>query len=101
MSIRATVERILAPGYGTCGKCKRPWKYVQGHSTTYTEDGSRGCFPLCEECWESLFPDERLPYYKELYNRWASYGYPLEASWEQMRHAVLTEETNPIPFPRP
>jgi hypothetical protein len=34
--------------------------------------GGEGCSPLCEDCWRELSPDERLPYYKALYDLWES-----------------------------
>ena len=66
---RAAIEKTLAPGYSTCLCCDRPWKFVKGHSTQYTE-GSGG-FPLCEDCWDALgTPEARLPYYRQLYMEW-------------------------------
>lgn len=56
------------PGLGRCGKCRRTWKRVQGHTTSYEE--SHACFPLCEECWSSLTPATRLPYYQALMANW-------------------------------
>lgn len=69
-SWRAKRERTLSPGYSTCMRCLRPWKYVEGHSTQYTE--VRGCFPLCEGCWSDLSVEERLPYYRRLVEEWAA-----------------------------
>ena len=63
MSLRAAFERLLAPGYGWCYRCKRPWKYAEPHTTWYSE--SAGCFPLCETCWTRLgAPEARRPYYE-------------------------------------
>lgn len=84
------IERLAAPGYSTCGKCNRPWKFVKGHSTPYTE--SKGCFPLCEKCWTDLkTPYARLPYYRELWESWekSSPGY---ADWELIEEAVMREK---------
>lgn len=55
-------------GFSWCGRCKRVWAICEGHSTHYLE--GRGCFPLCEECWGELTPDQRLPYYRDLWLRW-------------------------------
>lgn len=77
MAIRATIERLLSPGFGDCLRCGRPWRHgkvgVDPHCTHY--DGGSGCFPLCESCWAGLTPDERLPFYLDLIGRWASTGY--------------------------
>lgn len=67
-SLRARLERFLAPSYGYCYRCGRPWNRVEGHLTNYKK-GS-GCFPLCEGCWSKLHPVERLPYYDALINEW-------------------------------
>lgn len=91
-SLRARFERLLSPGLGTCYRCCRPWKHpkfkrvgprtwqqqnrlrfwghvgVVEHTTPYKR--GNGCFPLCEGCWSSLTPEERLPYYQRLVHRW-------------------------------
>lgn len=60
------------PGYGTCGRCQRNWKICQYHNTDYVEDESsgHGCFPLCEACWQELTIEQRLPYYRALWQEW-------------------------------
>lgn len=115
----AARERRMCPGIGTCKKCQRPWitheqmligdncwqqlpeeRYggrvgVREHSTTYAP--GRGMFPLCEGCWKELTtPENRLPYYKQLWVLWRlqafQYGHSCEVSWEQIELAVLLEE---------
>jgi len=58
------IARLLAPGYGTCWNCGWPWKYVKPHSTMY--NNGHGCFPLCEQCWERMTVEQRLPAYRWL-----------------------------------
>jgi len=63
--------RDLHPGipdqvFGRCGRCNRSWKWVKGHATNYTE--SSGCFPLCDSCWKALTPEQRLPFYRKLFD---------------------------------
>jgi hypothetical protein len=82
------ITRIITPGYSYCGKCGITWKFVKGHSTNYTN--SRGCFPLCEHCWELLTPEERLPYYKDLWDSWHGWGKP-DVEWKTIKEAVLSE----------
>jgi hypothetical protein len=93
--LRRNIERA-ALHTGCCYRCGRPWKtyaskylgYINGrhtsrqlkrkawwgifgvepHSTSYTE--STGCFPLCEGCWSSLNPRERVPFYGQLVDEW-------------------------------
>ena len=67
----ALIESPFAIGYGHCGRCKRKWKFVHGHVTDY-QIGS-GCFPLCENCWEELSPEQRVPYYIKLVELWMKY----------------------------
>jgi hypothetical protein len=56
-------------GFGRCSRCDTPWNFVHEHSTDY--DHGRGCFPLCEECWEDLAtPEARLPFYRVLWEQW-------------------------------
>jgi len=59
-------------GYGGCYRCGDTWNWKTAHSTPYEE--GRACFPLCEECWSELTPDERLPYYEELVAVWGERG---------------------------
>ena len=96
-AMHSAYERIMAPGYSTCGKCNRPWKYIESHSTSYgkmfgpKQDMRSAMFPLCEKCWISLkTPQARLPYYREL---WLSWNEDNEhhASWEYIKIAVLLE----------
>lgn len=49
-----------------------------------------GCFPLCEQCWGELTPEQRLPYYRTLLDSWKSHGNPeVESKWTGMKAAVL------------
>ncbi len=96
---------IIAPGSGACNKCQMPWTFTDEHSTSYggfvnvdddpniTVTGdhitfavvSYGMFVLCERCWGKLTPVERLPYYRESYDKWHSD----RNTWEHIKHAVL------------
>lgn len=87
MSLRATVERALAPGYSTCLRCGRPWKFVAGHITDYAP--GRGCFPLCESCWAELeTPAQRLPYYRSLVGGWGRWTEDNWDRWPDIKRAV-------------
>lgn len=89
------ISRTIFLSYSSCGRCGRTWNICKGHSTQYTE--SRGCFPLCEECWEELSIFERLPYYKALWNKWRSSGLPncnsmsWDMLWTNIERAVMDE----------
>jgi len=84
------ISRILSPGFGWCRRCGISWKFVDGHSTMYTE--SSGCFPLCKRCWVELDTAvNRFPYYKELYKDWEKYGDP-GITWHEICTALLREE---------
>lgn len=79
---------------GTCGRCQRPWFHknvgVKMHSTPLGV--GQACFPLCEKCWLSLTPEQRLPYYEDLHHDWDQYkgnDVPLEV----FRAAVLHENS--------
>lgn len=81
---------------GACGRCKRSWKWVEGHSTPFNDH--EGCFPLCEGCWHELTPQQRLPYYRAMFDhnmqetrRYQGGKYVSEetAKWPQIQAAVL------------
>lgn len=75
--------------FGNCYACKRSWKWVDSHPTIYSE--SSACFPLCQMCWESFIPEQRLPYYRALFDEWERQSPQSENQWEQIRAAVLAE----------
>lgn len=81
--LRARLERFLSPGFSFCFRCERPWRFVEGHVTNYTT--TCGCFPLCEDCWQALTVDERLPYYDRLCDGWRASS----TDRDQIRTAVL------------
>ena len=89
---RPTFERILSPGFGCCKKCNRPWTFVEGHKTPYSR--GRACFPLCENCWQGMTPEKRLPYYRKLWLEWKEFsdrdGHAL-VDWEVIKKACLKE----------
>ena len=88
----AASERAVNPN-GTCGRCQRPWKTgdrpgVRSHSTPTSLSG--GCHPLCVTCWRELTPEQRLPYYRDLWHEWNEYV-SNDMPWEVMQAACLYE----------
>jgi hypothetical protein len=85
-TVCAKVARIAAPGFGFCGRCGLPWRFVEGHSTTYQQ--GRACFPLCESCWELLATAEaRMPYYRSLvFETWCD-----PDRWPDVESGVVSE----------
>ena len=84
---------IPIASFGSCNRCFESWAYVRGHATSYTE--SMGCFPLCEDCWEVLTPEERLPYYRRMWKGWFHWAdtndevAALYKKWKLIEKAVL------------
>lgn len=79
-------------GYGGCKRCHDTWDWKQPHDTPI--NARQGCFPLCQECWEALTPEQRLPYYERLADEWKSLSSPgewpdLDADMKCIRQAVL------------
>jgi hypothetical protein len=81
---------IVYPSYGGCFRCLRQWKIVAPHHTMYSD--SAGCFPLCGECWRELTPETRLPFYRKLYNQWASELNPCMPTFQDIKNAVMRGE---------
>jgi hypothetical protein len=97
--IRAALERLVAPGYSTCDRCRRPQRFAPRHDTMLGPwPESRGASPLCEQCWEDLGTAERRqPYYRALWERWKAHGTHV-ATWEEIRNAVMDEaQEHPSP----
>lgn len=92
------IGRLLAPGYGQCGRCRTPWKFAPWHHTSYSEPTLAscgwGCIALCEKCWAGLTPEQRLPHYERLVQRGYE-GQPLlhnmtaREEWALVKSAVL------------
>lgn len=85
------LRRMLAafmPGmnYARCGRCHLPWWISGYHVTDFTE--TRGCFPLCNNCWYDLVPRQRLPYYRKLFEQWSLNFPESQETWELMKRAV-------------
>jgi len=88
--------RLIFPMYSACGRCGMPCNVTKNHVTSVTEIS--GIFPLCENCWKYLTPQDRLPYYRKLYESWLKTmpetlpdGSPakLNMIWEEIEAAVL------------
>ena len=63
-----TLSRIVSPAYSYCKRCGISWKFVDGHTTIV--NGTMGCFALCISCFDELTPQERLPFYREVFDNW-------------------------------
>ena len=80
-------------GYGGCHRCGDTWDWATHHDTQYSETTS--CFPLCETCWRSMTPEDRLPYYFDLLRNWLSqatdyeYAQEIMEKWPQIKQAVM------------
>jgi hypothetical protein len=74
-----------------------PWNHTESHDTEYTP--SRGCFPLCESCWQELgTPKKRLPFYSKMWASWRveatlsddlTHYEKLMLTWPKIEAAVL------------
>lgn len=72
-------------GLAGCRRCGDSFEWKPFHITIYevrvdvTAKGigggsSNGCFPLCEDCWSELTPEQRVPYYEQLADVWRQGG---------------------------
>jgi len=76
--------------WSKCGRCQNPWYLVKAH-TTECPGRSWGMFPLCEECWQKLTPQQRLPYYEEVWREWHDRWGDVRgvSEWDSLKAAVL------------
>lgn len=65
---RIWLSRFMNPNVGSCSQCGISWAATHGHNTEY-QIGS-GIFVLCEECWQTMTVEERLPHYQRRYAGW-------------------------------
>jgi hypothetical protein len=84
------VESYIAPDFGCCGTCHRPWNRVETH-TVYFERG-HGCFALCEWCWAHSSLRDRLRAHASLWGEWYGEERPQQTEpmveWELVKQAV-------------
>ncbi len=90
--LKSWISSITSSGYSGCQRCKTKWgglfkaKY---HVTYYCEN--KGCFPLCQICWEELTPIQRLSYYKILISEWLEYNTVVEFDEILQIHKAVLE----------
>jgi hypothetical protein len=51
-----------------CYRCNDKLNWKAKHHTSFGD--CQSCHPLCEECWRTLKPDERLPFYRTMVDKW-------------------------------
>jgi len=71
--------------YGHCLCCGGSWAVKRPHWTFYSDAGMG---PVCEECYDELSPEERLPYYVKL---WESWGSPEDVDFSLIRQGIGLE----------
>ena len=55
------ISKFLFMNYSYCKKCETTWNLVKPHNVMYSSQ--RGCFHLCEKCWNESDQMDRLLYY--------------------------------------
>lgn len=87
------VSQVVCRGYSHCHCCGIAWPWTENHSTPLTQ--GTGMFPLCEWCWSHLTPDERVPFYLDLYTEWCweahEYNMAMDVTKEEVIAAVYRE----------
>jgi hypothetical protein len=70
-----------------CARCGVTWKFTKHHATKINENVTD--IVLCEYCFKSLSPHERLPFYKMWYDRRSAFT--KQEDWNDYETAVLRE----------
>ena len=84
---RSTGYSTKDNGFSGCLRCGGSWAVKRPHWTWYSDAGMG---PICEECYDELSPEERLPYYVKL---WESWGSPEDVDFSLIRQGIgLAEE---------
>lgn len=68
-------------GYSGCFHCGMTWNYAQSKSIQFSE--TRGMFPLCEECFSKLPPEEIDPYIERLVWEWIEINAKYGLKWSE------------------
>ncbi len=72
-------------GYSGCAHCGDTWNWKKIHSIPYNDRGS-GMFPVCDECYKKLSPQERYDYCRALWRSWNSPGKDID--WDKIKEYV-------------
>jgi hypothetical protein len=76
--------------HSKCGSCGARWCQVTPHYTRYEVD--KCMFPLCEGCWSSKTPEERLPFYYVMFHYWcmldAAQDKKIDRDWATIEKVV-------------
>lgn len=77
--------RLLAPAYGTCGRCGTPWRFVRHRPVPYAP--GRSMFVLCVKCWDDTDVVKRIAYHLRATERWGA----VDEIWQGVLDGVLSE----------
>ena len=90
MSRKLKNIRGKAKGYSNCSRCGDSWDWKEDHEIPYKRDAEgriRGLmFPVCEECYQEISPEERLEYCIRLWKSWGSP--PDKVDWDIVKKEV-------------
>ena len=79
-----------AQGFSGCFRCGDKWNWKPSHTTYYLI--TRGCFPLCEPCWQVAQPSDIQYYYSEIVRLWRRDGSFYSQEFEDAIVAAALEE---------
>lgn len=74
-----------------CQKCKREFKEVSPHVSVVKR--RLALIVLCRDCWKSSTPDERVSYYRKLYEFWLEQRVTPSQTWNQIETFVRNDST--------
>lgn len=82
--------RGKAKGISGCARCGDNWDWKKEHQIPYQHDAKgrvQGLmFPVCEECYQKISPEERMEYCVQL---WKSWGSPKgKVDWDIVKQEV-------------
>ena len=84
-----SVSQFITPRWRFCVRCKTSWGFIKWHLTVW--EPHSGVCALCEVCWVELTPEQRWPYYEELFRIWLAEGEGVsQEKQEAIRSAVFS-----------
>lgn len=75
----------------TCQKCKRDFGEPSVFPFISVVKLGHGLVVLCIDCWRSSTPDERVFYYRKLYEFWLEHSMTPTQTWNQLETLVRKE----------
>jgi len=100
INILRKIKSMYGKMYGLswCSHCGLAWNVVKGKYIPYNAklpgDRWNEMFPICEDCFEKLSPEQILSYCKDLVDQWKKFTPDKDVDMEIIEHNIKYMKEN-------